>query len=104
MTNTKHTPGPWIQCGYDITTPEGLFPIAKLNPVLDINVIEANARLIAAAPELLEALELVYRRMANDDKLQVRLATGIKYGHERECEECALFLDIQNLIAKAKGE
>jgi hypothetical protein len=60
--NTKHTPGPWVQAEYsklDIvangdtfiaTARDGLNGIARERAI-------ANARLIAAAPELLAALE-----------------------------------------------
>ena len=71
---TKHTPGPW-QIGYDY---DGSISVDSVNPVR-INLTtagtvviadicehkdaehfssEANARLIAAAPEMLEALQL----------------------------------------------
>jgi len=66
MTNTKHTPGPWevkkeltglgnveflITDGLD-DTPDGADTIAH---VIFSNEAQANARLIAAAPDLLEA-------------------------------------------------
>ena len=61
--DTKHTPGPWVAREYDgriyIDTIEGLFrPGYMATGVLsfDARGNEANARLIAAAPELLEAL------------------------------------------------
>lgn len=55
-----HTPGPW-------TMDEGTFVMAEAGPVADVDAfyahapIEANLRLISAAPALLEALE----RLAN---------------------------------------
>lgn len=58
MTNTKHTPGPW-----QVLPPkEGQPSITIAIPSNDAVYVagstkEANARLIAAAPELLEALE-----------------------------------------------
>src|SRR3990167_8067760 len=48
-TMTQHTPGPWNVDGAEIT--DGKEPLALCCST------EANARLIAAAPELLEALE-----------------------------------------------
>lgn len=59
---TKHTPGPWKpwMTGFDNQSfaigPNGKTPIAKtLGGNKETN--EANARLIAAAPDLLEALK-----------------------------------------------
>jgi len=68
VSETKHTPGKWFQ------TPDG-FRVFSENPIdaLDITIIaytahnvkerteeaRANARLIAAAPDLLVALEAV---------------------------------------------
>ena len=61
----KHTPGPWIIGRWDlmpqnhirIHTTDDLF-IAELGEFADNR--EANARLIAAAPELLEALQKIF--------------------------------------------
>lgn len=59
--STKHTPGPWVvkpveneQGGFDIDSEYG-YHIAETIGGLDYEE-EANARLIAAAPDLLEAL------------------------------------------------
>lgn len=74
MGNTKHTPGPW-EIGYgDNSHSLGVFtkkmldtgtaepPICLVSPITLANDTDnANARLIAAAPELLEALEAVRR-------------------------------------------
>ncbi len=61
---TKHTPGPWGQTGFKIHTQTGL-AIANISipdPVChDVGI--ANAKLIAAAPDLLEALESVLDRL-----------------------------------------
>lgn len=59
MTNTKHTPGPWeIRRGYDTI-------IDSIGPCIPeeyagsawLKLSEADARLIAAAPELLSDLK-----------------------------------------------
>lgn len=62
-----HTPGPWSHeytvnplPGYDISGPNRE-PIAGICDVGDLP-LEANARLIASAPKLLEALEEIARR------------------------------------------
>lgn len=52
---SKHTPGPWAQQGRYIVAPNG-FTVADLQPMGG-----HNARLVAAAPDLLEALEFVIR-------------------------------------------
>lgn len=60
-TNNTHTPGPWILGTYDhavhnITGPKGEMPFIATIPSGRDNR-EANARLIAAAPDLLAALQ-----------------------------------------------
>ncbi len=64
MTKSQHTPGPWkahmnfIMCNAPM---KSSYFIAQVNPDPTMSNEEAlaNARLIAAAPELLEALEQV---------------------------------------------
>ena len=64
-TNTKHTPGPWSFDGHGINT--GGARLATINKTAQISTgkawraieqpeSDANAKLMAAAPELLEAL------------------------------------------------
>lgn len=64
MSKTKHTPGPWIYSKNERYFPRVEFPAARLEdryltvnePVGEVmGVYEANARLIAAAPDLLAA-------------------------------------------------
>lgn len=95
MNNPKHTKGPWI-IDKDTTTPnhetsiraEGdigqLLQVCKINEYVDLKTGGANARLIAAAPELLSLLERVIK------------ANGVNHIPElkRECLEA---------IAKATG-
>lgn len=53
---SKHTKGPWIADGAQIFTSDT--NVAQANGYrIDRETVAANARLIAAAPELLEALE-----------------------------------------------
>lgn len=59
-TTTKHSPGPWTcfkrSGGFSIESP-GLHAVASINWIMaKRDCAEANARLIAAAPDLLEAL------------------------------------------------
>lgn len=66
---TKHTPGPWIQVGHWVEHPNEKIPDIC---TCDLQAIGhghlkrteaetiANARLIAAAPDMLEALQAIY--------------------------------------------
>ncbi len=69
MAQAQHTPGPWFAnkntAGYyDISTGDTdyspSFAAAHQNPYMqvDADVLDANARLIAAAPDLLEMLKV----------------------------------------------
>lgn len=57
MSNSKHTPGPWVIKDGILKSENGyhLYSLEE-RPGLG-HAAEANARLIAAAPELLESLE-----------------------------------------------
>ena len=65
---STHTPGPWVvECDKFIATPDAIV-IAELNDGLrgeypKSGHFNANAQLIAAAPELLEQLKLAYRML-----------------------------------------
>ena len=75
MTANKHTPGPWRYEGAEVwatapmrfnLTTAGTPMIATLCKHEDADgrfPVEANARLIAAAPELLEALEYAIKQV-----------------------------------------
>lgn len=91
---SKHTPGPWIVYefvdGYDIRAPEAECYVATASdPEAVWGAIgrEEDARLIAAAPELLEALE---------NLLKVHEGEG---GTQHNAADMA-----RAAIAKAKGE
>jgi hypothetical protein len=55
-----------------------LYPIAKMGRGWNEAEDEANARLIAAAPEMLEALQSLTHPMASDEDLQNALAVIAK--------------------------
>lgn len=64
--SAKHTPGPWryVRGNGSPTTGQHMIAGAKPGYLAEVRDcgsgnVEANARLIAAAPELLEALQLV---------------------------------------------
>jgi hypothetical protein len=78
MNQSKHTPGPWNVDG-DATVYGPRFSIANDKEQIGIFEVadckgykqerEANARLIAAAPDLLLALERLVHPMADDEDL-----------------------------------
>ena len=90
----KHTPGPWEVCIGEVDG--GLFEIyqGEINTICrgDDEMIDwkANARLIAAAPEMLEALEDYIDLYPFRDKMNFR--------------QRSTFDKAKRAIAKAKGE
>ncbi len=82
----KHTPGPWLchpsnesDCEYRVFNSDGDYLTTNED------IAEANARLIAAAPDLFAACEA-----SHNAKTQVELDRAVKM--------------ISDAIAKAKGE
>lgn len=106
---TKHTPGPWLAQGQEnvasgkrewvIKTPEvdcvsrviATTPYSK-----KYNDHEANARLIAAAPELLEACQLASAAIKS---YQMRLPKSAIWEQDNKDLEI-----IKKAIAKAEGK
>lgn len=75
MNTVKHTPGPWTNPS-DKNIPQHIIHHEGLNGYStvcymhlhnDPQLTEANAKLIAAAPELLEALQNVFYQSYDDD-------------------------------------
>ena len=114
MTKTQHTPGPWdrhyetVECktsgrkwrrDYITVTRKDRFVeyIADVNGQCDGNT-SANARLIAAAPELLAELEKADKIILELQRFAYELgAQGTGWPYMRQSERGAA-------IAKAKGE
>jgi len=104
---SKHTPGPWFAVGAQVEIEDDSVPdICTCDPQvmrqshLDWHpkTVEANARLIAAAPELLEALEWYAKKVEDLNKggWTAGKALGVLQGDRgRRAKE---------VIAKAKGE
>jgi hypothetical protein len=93
MSEPRWTPGPWtahaflVMAGYDrITHTGGNLPPPRAHES------QANARLIAAAPELYEALE------AAEHHLKETLAGP------RWIDDCPVLRQVQLALAKAIGE
>lgn len=56
---SKHTPGPWRDEGYRISAQRGETTVVDLRSCMGGDDVQADARLIAAAPELLAALQKI---------------------------------------------
>lgn len=108
MTSTKHTPGPWFydgdgfdsladaDCGtdgYEVFTKDEHGdvnqPVCSLADTCDENETEANANLIAASPDLLQALE---KLLAQCEKIE-----------EARCQSFYDCDEARAAIAKALG-
>jgi hypothetical protein len=70
----KHTPGPWAAFGCDVGT---LGPRHRVicwtgQPEVELEEARANARLIAAAPDMLTALQTIALHISSLDAQGVR--------------------------------
>lgn len=100
-TQTGHTPGPWTyRPAYDNGEPCGYVVQSGVNAIADVLQGEDDARLIAAAPDLLVALieaEDTLRFLLPKERT---LKSAMRYG--------GTFYDVlmqcQKAIAKAKGQ
>lgn len=103
MANAKHTPGPWELLGLDIVSDPGVIattPTPQRGGVFDR---EGNARLIAAAPELLEALKALHEDYALHEGCYCgQLVGGCKKDGE-PLHVCGFCLS-DAAIAKAEGK
>ncbi len=108
MTERKHTPGPWKAydaAAYGTHIKHGsmtgqCIAAVHLYQGLSVETYAANARLIAAAPELLEALHSAYafiNREYHDPEAAVE-------GEYVTREARPIWAKICAAIAKAKGE
>ena len=96
--NTAHTPGPWAvratpeSSHQDFIVEAGKWSIASIDHCASIAIEKANARLIAAAPDLLAGLRgaLVF----------IEAALG-SYSHPDNAESLRA---LYSTIAKATGE
>ena len=99
-TKSTHTPGPWHVAGYGIFGPEAVLKDAvavtsvRARNGLGVSTFEdaermANARLISAAPDLLEAATRAHKALS-DGSISENCLTVV--------------LDLQDAILKAVGE
>lgn len=125
----KHTPRPW-SVRYDFVVQAASFEVGRLVPVAqpygvntDGTDLFANARLIAAAPELLEAAEIALsyieavcfntpnekkRRNYADAASKIRAAIAKARGDDNqvECQACygKGFNDVERQVAERKSD
>lgn len=125
MIETKHTPGPWEQDRDGAICMRGqrcILPTAAGPDGASFTERGANLRLIAAAPDLLEASAAVAAFIggpkdrfgrpeptANDDMRAAReriremaVQHGVAGGHHTYLDQCAALLNA--VVAKATGE
>lgn len=118
MAYIKHTPGPWVyednaimaECGVHICTPNTAddFPCVEPGTEPDAEAeCEANARLMAAAPELLDMLNSIKRHgeLACVDAHTGRYFTGGKKPATKDVFQFPrhLLTGVDAAIAKAEG-
>ena len=97
----KHTPGPWyidkksIGCRWNIETIKQDIALAQqiMGDDLEQNIRSANARLIAAAPTLLEAAKKALKKILHKQN-------GYSLICSKSCEHCIL----ESAIAQAEGK
>jgi hypothetical protein len=96
MENTLHTPGPWQVSPYGNITSKSL-TVASVEQIDFVTESEkqANARLIAAAPDLLSALENLMARCVKDAE---------HYAPDGNEAIWAYISDASDAICKAKGK
>ncbi len=101
---SKHTPGPWFAMGKSINLErDGLAMLTRLARCdsyreIPLAEAEANARLIAAAPNLLEALRPIAEEPVGDD-----LICHAGLVPKEKCGRCGRILAARAAIAKAEG-
>jgi hypothetical protein len=104
MNKPKHTPGPWDQSEFKefkmivvkhdyLNQLEVVLAISEDNDIGEDEML-ANARLIAAAPELLEALEVCV------DNECTNYCDVKEFGY---CDKTCKYWPYKKLIAKTKG-
>jgi hypothetical protein len=87
------TPGPWRRGKYKVFSEDESLVAHTRSTGLASDADEANARLIASAPDLLEALQMIYSETA--DYIRLNNLGGI----DNQCMQLS-----RAAIAKATGE
>lgn len=69
MQEFKYTPGPWFVDGdCDVVTEDGTVVSWTAEGIFETDEINANSQLMAAAPEMLEALQLLIAEQTGGNK------------------------------------
>lgn len=105
---SKHTPGPWVIYREDFKKDGAIVQIGPMTPeraehLVWLNVSDADARLIAAATEMIKALENAIGQF-NDRECNCdgEYDEGRWMGHA--CYFHRIEQDLKDAIAKALGE
>lgn len=103
MITAKHTPGPWTATGFRqmvVNAPSGdTLCLAPATASSGLDEIAANARLIAAAPELLASLEAVLDDL--EEAHQPETDADHHGDPKDECIYCRNIAQARAAIAKA---
>jgi hypothetical protein len=98
--STKHTPGPWrYDDTWGLIVARGEVEVAACHGGGSRSEAQANARLISAAPELLDALKTLLAYHGETGHGVFKSTKG-HYVKERECLQCTM---ARAAIAKAEG-
>ena len=102
MTETKFTPAPWTADNYDIVVIDEEDDVACVATTVNSDFTDAvnvaNARLIAMAPELLEALETAVKDLCD------YCPADMTKKEKRACRLCNRIDQWKKLITKARGD
>lgn len=106
---SKHTPGPWAvnPVAAQIDAMPSPIPVCQLlwpTRQRSESETEANARLIASAPEILQALTAVVEAIEKGDLYDLMCCNGRDCGCRAATNSDLLVHDLRTLIAKATGE
>lgn len=78
MKEFNGTPGSWVVDGdYDVTTEDGTVVSWSAEGIFEPDEIIANANLIAAAPDLLEALMDISRGCVDMEKVNAAISKAL---------------------------
>lgn len=100
----KHTPGPWAASSWGKAGDgEWMVETESVDQMICETLSEANAKFIAAAPEMLEALEGLadLGPLDGSDRTDAMCHVGI--ATVDKCAECQRHIAARKAIAKATG-